>query len=262
MRSTNDWPYPFWIAHRGAGTIAPENTLAAFRLGQTLGWDMAECDVTLSADGIPFLLHDASLERTTDGHGWALRQDWAALAALDAGRWHSPVYAGERLLSLADLAMHARSTGLLLNLELKPGPGDAQRTGCLVATEAARLWQDAPTPPLISSFERTSLQTARDAAPALPRALLFDTLHAGWCEAAQALGCVAVVIEHTQLDEPVIATAHSAGLRILAFTVNTSVDADRLRRAGIDGLISDAVDRLGPATGAACTQPINCGNPR
>ena len=63
------WPYPFWIAHRGAGKLAPENTLAAFRLGAAHGWRMAECDVKLSQDGVPFLMHDATLERTTSGHG-------------------------------------------------------------------------------------------------------------------------------------------------------------------------------------------------
>ena len=62
-----DWPYPRWIAHRGAGTLAPENTLAAFRLGANFGYRMFECDVKLSSDGVPFLLHDDTLTRTTSG---------------------------------------------------------------------------------------------------------------------------------------------------------------------------------------------------
>ena len=68
------WPYPRWIAHRGAGKLAPENTLAAFKLGASLGYRMFECDVKLSADGVPFLLHDATLDRTTNGHGVAGQQ--------------------------------------------------------------------------------------------------------------------------------------------------------------------------------------------
>ena len=63
--TTPTWPYPRWIAHRGAGKLAPENTMVAFRLGAQSGWKMFECDVKLSQDGIPFLLHDATLERTT-----------------------------------------------------------------------------------------------------------------------------------------------------------------------------------------------------
>jgi glycerophosphoryl diester phosphodiesterase len=70
------WPYPTWVAHRGAGKLAPENTLAAFRLGAFHGYRMFECDVKLSADGTPFLLHDDTLERTTDGVGTAGVLDW------------------------------------------------------------------------------------------------------------------------------------------------------------------------------------------
>ena len=76
----NHWPYPRWIAHRGAGKLAPENTLAAFKLGARHGYRMFECDVKLSSDDVPFLLHDSTLERTTSGHGTAGEQPWSALA--------------------------------------------------------------------------------------------------------------------------------------------------------------------------------------
>ena len=65
----NPWPYPRWVAHRGAGKLAPENTLAAFKLGAAHGYRMFECDAKLSADGVPFLMHDARLDRTTSGRG-------------------------------------------------------------------------------------------------------------------------------------------------------------------------------------------------
>ena len=68
----NPWPYPRWIAHRGAGKLAPENTMSAFRLGAQYGYRMFECDAKLSADGVLFLLHDATLQRTTNGHGTGL----------------------------------------------------------------------------------------------------------------------------------------------------------------------------------------------
>ena len=89
------WPYPFWIAHRGAGKLAPENTLAAFRVGAEHGYRMFECDVKLSADSVPFLLHDATLDRTTSGHGVAGGLPWEALSQLDAGSWQSRSVAGE-----------------------------------------------------------------------------------------------------------------------------------------------------------------------
>ena len=78
------WPYPRWIAHRGAGKLAPENTLAAFRLGAQHGYRMAECDAKLSADGQVFLLHDDTLDRTTDGQGIAGYLPWAELSLRDA----------------------------------------------------------------------------------------------------------------------------------------------------------------------------------
>jgi glycerophosphoryl diester phosphodiesterase len=84
-----DWPYPLWIAHRGAGKLAPENTLAAFRVGASHGYRGFECDVKLSADGVPFLLHDDTLDRTSSGDGVAGTRAWSDLARLDAGGWHS-----------------------------------------------------------------------------------------------------------------------------------------------------------------------------
>lgn len=240
------WPYPFWIAHRGAGRLAPENTLAAMRSGQARGFRMAECDLTLSADGVPFLLHDATLDRTTDGRGLAMERPWAELATLDAGRWHGPAHAGERLPTLAALAAHAHASDLALNLELKPGPGDAARCGREGALAAARLWAGHAPPPLLSSFEAEALAAAARAAPQLPRALLFETLPPDWLARALALGCVAVVAHHRALDAAAIGAAHAAGLRVLAYTVNDEAEARRLRAAGIDGLITDEVDRFGP----------------
>ena len=90
-----DWPHPRWFAHRGAGRLAPENTLAAFRVGAGHGYRAFECDVKLSADGVPFLLHDAELDRTTDATGLATRLPWSELSRLDAGGWHGPEYAGD-----------------------------------------------------------------------------------------------------------------------------------------------------------------------
>jgi glycerophosphoryl diester phosphodiesterase len=248
MEALPPWPYPLWIAHRGAGKLAPENTLAAFRLGLALGWQMTECDVTLSGDGVPFLLHDARLERTTSGFGLARLQPWSAMEALDAGRWHGPDFAGERLLTLEALASLARQTGLMLNLELKPGPDDDARCGRVAAATAQRLWAGIDTPPpLLSSFSVKALAAARDQAPALPRALLLERRAPGWRETARELGAVAVVFQHRAVDADVVLQALETGLRVLCYTVNDETETRRLIDAGIDGLITDAVDRLGPA---------------
>ena len=241
------WPYPFWIAHRGAGKLAPENTLAAFRLGARHGYRMFECDVKLSADGLPFLLHDATLERTTSGHGVGGSQPWQALSQLDAGGWHSGAYAGEPLLTLENATRFCRANGHALNIEIKPTPGTERHTGEVVACHAARLWQGADNPPLLSSFSPEALQGARESAPGLPRGLLLETLDAGWLQTALGLGCVAVVCNHALWDSASVAQVHDAGLRALSYTVNDEWSAQRLIELGTDGIITDRVDLFSPA---------------
>ncbi len=241
------WPYPRWIAHRGAGRLAPENTLAAFRLGAQHGWRMFECDAKLSADGVPFLLHDATLERTTSGRGTAGDLPWSDLAQLDAGAWHSRQYAGEPVPTLENLARWCIANGHLLNIEIKPTPGTEEPTGHAVAGLAARLWHGQGVPPLLTSFQPRALSGAREAAPHLPRGLLLDKLHDGWLEFAQQLGCVAVVCNHALWNAALVQAVHGAGLRALSYTVNDEWAAARLIALGTDGIISDRVDLFSPA---------------
>jgi len=241
------WPYPRWIAHRGAGRLAPENTLAAFRLGAEHGYRMFECDAKLSRDGVVFLMHDATLDRTTDGTGIAGEQPWSALSQRDAGGWHSRRHAGEPLPTLAALARFCLANGLLLNIEIKPTPGTERETGTAVAREAARLWTAAPVPPLLTSFKPDALAAAKEAAPQLPRGLLLDALRPGWPDEAKALGCIAVVCNHALWDAASVAAAKAAGLRLLSYTVNDEWAAQRLIDLGTDGIITDRVDLFPPA---------------
>jgi glycerophosphoryl diester phosphodiesterase len=246
MSSMANWPYPRWIAHRGAGKLAPENTLAAFRLGAAHGYRAFECDVKLSADGVPFLLHDATLERTTSGVGTAGERPWAELSRLDAGGWHSRAYAGEPLPTLDAIAACVQRNAFALNIEIKPTPGQEAQTGTVVAEHAARLWHGQAVPPLLSSFRPEALAAAHGAAPALPRALLVDELWDGWFDMARSLQCVAVVTNHRVMDGAVRERLRSAGLHALCYTVNDAADAERLLALQVDGLITDAIDRFPP----------------
>ncbi|MET3477144.1 glycerophosphoryl diester phosphodiesterase [Variovorax sp. 1126] len=243
----NSWPYPRWVAHRGAGKLAPENTLAAFRLGASHGYRMFECDAKLSADGVVFLMHDAALDRTTSGRGIGGAQPWSALAQLDAGGWHSRAYAGEPLPTLENLARFCLANGHLLNIEIKPTPGTERETGEAVAREAARLWQGAAVPPLLTSFQVESLKGAQAVQPELPRGLLLDKLWDGWLDAARQLGCVAIVCNHALWDAAVVSMVHDAGMRALSYTVNDDRAAQRLLELGTDGIITDRVDLFPPA---------------
>ncbi len=258
VTSTN-WPYPRWIAHRGAGKLAPENTLAAFRIGAGYGYRMFECDVKLSSDGVPFLLHDSTLTRTTNATALlgpqasevAGEHPWASLRTLDAGSWHSAPFAGEPLPTLDAVAQFCLHNDYHLNIEIKPTPGTERHTGNVVARHAARLWKDAAVPPLLTSFDVAALEGARDAAPDLPihlpLGLLLDTLWTGWLETALALGCVAVVCKHTLWDASSVTQAQSAGLRCLSYTVNNEGEAQHLFDLGTDGVITDRVDDFSPS---------------
>ncbi|MDP9898602.1 glycerophosphodiester phosphodiesterase [Variovorax ginsengisoli] len=244
--STAAWPYPRWIAHRGAGKLVPENTLAAFRAGAAHGYRMFECDAKLSADGVAFLMHDAALERTTSGTGTGGEHPWSVLSQLDAGGWHSHAFAGEPLPTLANVARFCLANGYFLNIEIKPTPGVERRTGEVVASEAAQWWAGAPVPPLLSSFKPESLEGARATAPALPRALLLDTLWHGWLDVALQLGCVAIVCNQTLWTRDTVAQVQAAGLRTLSYTVNEATAAERLIALGTDGIITDRVDLFAP----------------
>ena len=241
------WPYPFWIAHRGAGRLAPENTLAAFRLGAQHGWRMFECDAKLSSDGVVFLLHDATLERSTDGAGSAGARPWGELAQLDAGSWLGRAWAGEPIPTLASVARFCLRNGYHLDIEIKPTPGLEAATGHAVAALAARLWQGAAAPPLLTSFQPAALAAAAQTAPQLPRGLLLDALRDGWLEQARQLGCVAVVCQHALWDAGTVGQVRAAGLRALSYTVNDEWAAERLIRLGTDGVVTDRVDLFSPA---------------
>ena len=260
------WPYPRWVAHRGAGKLAPENTLAAFRLGAGHGYRMFECDVKLSADGLPFLLHDATLTRTTNASNRALapiehaqvaikdvandaiagNHPWHTLSQLDAGSWHSRTYAGETIPTLDAIAAYCIRNGYLLNIEIKPTPGTERHTGEVVALHAARLWAGQAVPPLLTSFNPEALEGAQAMQPELPRGLLLDTLWTGWLETALSLGCQAVVCNHALWDRSTVTQAQSAGMRTLSYTVNDEWAAQRLIGLGTDGIITDRVDLFKP----------------
>lgn len=242
-------PYPLWIAHRGAGKLAPENTLAAFRHGASYGYRAFECDVKLSADGVPFLLHDDTLNRTTSGQGDADGLAWSDLSRLDAGGWHSRGFAGEPPASLEAVARYVCRNGFALNIEIKPMPEHEERTGTVVAEHARRLWVGEAVPPLLTSFKPAALKGALLGAPELPRGLLIETLWSGWFDTARDLECKAVVSLSALLDATLVNHLHHAGMKVLAYTVNDPAEAWRLQQLQVDGIITDAVDRFSAGEG-------------
>jgi glycerophosphoryl diester phosphodiesterase len=133
------WPYPRVLAHRGGGVLAPENTIAAIRVGLESGFRAIEFDVMLSADGEPMLIHDETLERTTSGRGPVAARSAAELETLDAGSWFSSRFAGERIPRLGQVVAFCRLHGIWMNAEIKPSQGADAMTGRTVAAAVERL---------------------------------------------------------------------------------------------------------------------------
>ena len=233
------WPYPRIFAHRGGGSLAPENTLAAIRLGQSLGYAGHEFDVKLSKDEVAMLLHDDTLDRTTDGRGRACELGWAELCRLDAGGWHSEAFRGEPLPGFDAAARLLLSRGTLANAEIKPSEGFDRITGERVAGEAQALWRGAAVPPLLSSFSFEALVAAKETAPQLPRGWLTKEFDDGDWERLEALEAVSLHTDHRRRDRIDIARLHDKGYRVLLYTVNDVATAAEVFAAGVDGIFTD-----------------------
>jgi glycerophosphoryl diester phosphodiesterase len=204
-------------------------------------------------------LHDDTLERTTSGHGLASQLNWAQLATLDAGHWHSEAFTAEPLPTLATVAAWCQNEGHALNIEIKPSPGQAHTTGSVVAEQAQQLWMGQPVAPLLTSFDIVCLEAARQAAPELPRGLLLSTWPDDAWSLAQELGCKALVAHHALWTAPRIAQAHQLGLYGLSYTVNDIARASQLLHWGLDGIITDQVDAFSPHDQKS---PLRTGKPK
>lgn len=245
--SPSSWRWPALIAHRGAGGDAPENTLAAIRHGVQAGFGMVEFDVQLSRDGVPFLLHDEQVDRTSNGRGRAADLDWRALSLLDFGSWHGPRWAGEPPAALVAVARYVLANAVACNIEIKPAAGLEAHTGRTVGRAVAELWAQASTPPLLSSFSETALDAARACAPAVPRALLIDgPVPADWRERLRRLACIGLNLEAGQIGVDLAAEVRGTGHTLAAWTVNDRSQAQALFAMGCQAIFTDAIEGLNP----------------
>jgi glycerophosphoryl diester phosphodiesterase len=238
------WPYPRIFAHRLGGSLAPENTLTGLRRGYKVGARAVECDVKLSADGVLFLLHDDTLERTTTGKGPAGALSMAELRKLDCGVKHHRAYQGEVLPTLAELAEFCVANGVAVNLEIKPNPGQDEETGRKLALAAKALWHGAAVPPLLSSFSLSALRAARQAVPELPRGYLVEDIPLDYMNDMAQCAAAALHADHRALTQETVQKLHNQGYRVMAYTVNEPLKARKLLSWGVDMLCSDRPDLL------------------
>ncbi|MDP2821714.1 MAG: glycerophosphodiester phosphodiesterase [Sulfuritalea sp.] len=230
--------YPRIIAHRCGGALTPENTLAGLRLAARLGCRGVEFDAMLAADGVPVLIHDETLQRTTSGRGRVADTDSARLAELDAGGRHHPAFAVEPLPTLDEALQLCATLGLWANVEIKPSAGQEAETGRVVARHAAA----ATGKLLLSSFSAEALCTAAIEAPQLPRALLVEAIPADWRERLAESGALALHSAARRLTAAGVQAVRAAGFPLACYTVNRREDAERLFAMDVSAVFTDRPD--------------------
>ena len=230
---------PLVIGHRGAAARAPENTLAGIQKAAAGGAGWVELDARLTRDGVPVLLHDSGLERTTNGRGRLTRWDDAALRRLDAGVWFGPAFRGQRVPRLREAAALVAALGLGMNVEIKPVRGHGAATAAAVITALRTSWPGSVAPPLLSSFDRAALETAAALAPAWPRGLLLRRPRGAWREAVDGLALATLHCAAGALTARTVAILKSPGLPLAAFTVDQPARARELFGWGVDAVFSD-----------------------
>lgn len=266
---------PVCLAHRGASSLAPENTLIAGTLAAELGADAWEVDVCLSADGVPVVIHDDTLKRTTDvqNHSrFAPRKPWPVhaftleeLQTLDAGSWFcrnrafrlfapkavvsSKVCQQQRIPTLQQVLELSLRLELGLNIELKEPPpeagGDAVRELVQAAWHEVRVLE-ATKACLLSSFAPEVLEQARGCAPELPRALLLnkkpESLEA-LLQELERLQAVAVHPKAGLLSKKAMQTLRQRGYLVNVWLANTTREMQRQAKAGASGIFTDFPQR-------------------
>jgi len=229
---------PLNFGHRGASSLAPENTLAAFRLARELGADGVELDAQLSQDGVVVIMHDDSLERTSDGHGQVRDTPWRALRRLDAGRWFDERFAGERIPTLQDV-FDLLGTSLLLNIELK-----ASTTGSELVRRVDSFVQSnrGAAHVIVSSFDWQQLEQVRACDPALRIGVLFKRELSAYHY--EALKPEAIHPEHSLVTPALVAAAHSSKRSVNTWTVNSEDEMLRMIAQEVDAIITNYPQRL------------------
>lgn len=240
----NSWPYPRLIAHRAGGTLAPENTLAAIRFGQSLGYRAVEIDVRFSRDDVAVLQHDASLERNTDGTGPIAERTWTELARLDAGSWRGKAFRGEPLARLPDAAALLRSLSMYAHVEIKRVPGRHRECGQRVARDVAACWKGAIERPLLISFSADALEAAKAVEATLARGWIVEEPWDGDLSPLDRLDAVSLHLEHVLITPERVRQVHAGGRKVLAWTVNDADRAGELLALGVDGIVTDNLREL------------------
>jgi glycerophosphoryl diester phosphodiesterase len=227
----------FIASHRGGAATAPENTLPAITAALTAGFDYVEVDVALTADRQPVLMHDKSVDRTTDGHGRLAALTLADVRALDAGSWFDPSYAGTPVPTLAEFLDALGATSGRAIVELK-GEWDAAAVDAAVAEVATRGLEHRI---VFASFDARTLALAAAGSDVLTRLLILKQLPSDVVSAVAEAGARGVVVSRKAvLARPgIVDELHAVGARVVVYTLNDDTQWDEVTALGVDGIVTD-----------------------
>jgi len=235
------------FAHRGLPTRAPENTLAAFEATVQAGGLWIETDVDIIADGTPIIIHDSTLDRTTNRKGSFYPLQQADLASIDAGSWFDRKFVGERIPTLHQLIDFINEYQLNLNLEIKQNEQGANQTIQLinaVIKELARLSPQCQV--IVSSFSQPILMAFHERAPAYALGVLFEraTLQSDWLTVLELCGATYAHVENEGLTHQTVEQLSMAGYGVNVWTVNDIERAKELFAWGCTGVFTDITDKM------------------
>lgn len=226
------------IAHRGDSSAAPENTLPALSSSAAVGSEYLEVDIRVSKDGVPIVIHDSTVDRTTDGTGVVAEMTFDQLRALDAGSWFDETFAATRIPTLDEVLAHAAEHGTRVLLEYK---GTWKRSGVgttMEMIEAAGLEDRV----IAQSFSAKTVANISDVAPDLPVGWLVESIDASVVATARTIGADAV--NPTIATAQTVAMAHRAGLGVFVWTHDADADWEELTAMGVDGIVTNRPEAL------------------
>lgn len=230
------------ISHRGASAYAPENTMAAFRKGVDMHSDFIEIDVQLSKDGVPIIIHDDTLDRTTDGEGSVSAYTLKELKSLDAGSWFGEEYSNERIPTLDEvLEEFGGKISILVELkspELYPGVEEKVAS----ALKDHHLVNSNKNDIIIQSFNHASIQKSKELLPEIPHGVLVGN---NWANVSdRQLEEFATYADYMNpnfniVTKELVERVHNVGMKMYPYTIKKQSEADKLYRLGVDGIITD-----------------------
>lgn len=229
------------FAHRGVSSLKPENTMTAFKAAVNLGLTWIETDVDILGDGTPILIHDTTLDRTTNSSGSYYSLAKSDLADIDAGSWFAPEFAGEPIPTLSELVDFMNDTGLNANIELKSNEAGAQMSRQLVDRVLSELERLDGPEVIISSFNHLLLKEIKNRNSEISIGALFvkENLWPDWKSILELLDADHIHPESEGLTKEMVTKFRSAGYGVNVWTVNTPERAKELFSWGVTGIFSD-----------------------